>query len=173
MLSFCFFYFGNQFEIKLFKNISFAAENHKRINILEEYILLRYTSVPREVARMIATHTHNICKKYDVSFKLVVGVMEIESNFNPYAKSSSGAKGLMQVMPSIWAETLNIDNPQDLHSIEKGIDAGVQILKHYLEKNRGNIPRALKNYNGTTKDTYHLSVFSNIGRFTLFKEQRM
>ena len=39
-------------------------------------------------------------KKFDLPTELIMAVMEVESNFNPFAKSSSNAIGLMQVVPT-------------------------------------------------------------------------
>jgi soluble lytic murein transglycosylase-like protein len=139
---------------------------------MEQYIRARYTSVPKEVAHLIAKKTDVLCKEHDVSFKLVVGLMEVESRFNPFAKSSSGALGLMQVMPNIWVDELGLSDDKELHDIRTGIESGIQILKHYLEKNNGNVTKALKNYNGTKGDEFHSMVNEHVGRFALFKASR-
>lgn len=142
-----------------------------RAIIMEQYIRARYTSVPKEIATLIAKYTDELCEEYDVSFILVVGLMEVESRFNPFAKSSSGAKGLMQVMPNIWAGELGLEDPKDLHNIRTGIESGIYILKHYIDKNNGNLTMALKNYNGTSGNEFHSMVYKHVGRFALFKER--
>ena len=70
----------------------------------------------------------------------------------------------MQVIPAIWSKTLGITN---FHGIETGIDAGIRVLKHYIEKSDGNITKALQGYNGASKGTdYSDSVYRAVGRFT-------
>ncbi len=78
---------------------------------------------------------------------LVLAVIDVESNFQPYAISSAGARGLMQVMP-FWLKT--IGKPGDsLFDIKINLRYGCTILKHYLKKEKGNITRALARYNGS------------------------
>ena len=79
--------------------------------------------------------------------ELVLAVIEVESNFNPFAISSAGARGLMQVMP-FWLK--EIGKPGDsLFRIHTNLRYGCTILKYYLEKERGNLFHALARYNGS------------------------
>ena len=78
---------------------------------------------------------------------LVLSVIEIESGFNPYAVSSAGAQGLMQVMP-FWRKELGRES-DNLTDIDTNLKYGSAILSHYLKKEKGNITRALGRYNGS------------------------
>ena len=79
--------------------------------------------------------------------ELVLSVIHVESNFNPYAISSAGARGLMQVMP-FWMK--EIGKPGDsLFRVQTNLRYGCTILKYYLAKERGNLVHALARYNGS------------------------
>jgi soluble lytic murein transglycosylase-like protein len=78
---------------------------------------------------------------------LVLAVIDVESAFNRYAVSSAGAVGLMQVMP-FWPEELGMRRFQ-LITIRDNIKMGAAILRHYLQRERNNVARALARYNGS------------------------
>lgn len=79
--------------------------------------------------------------------ELVLSVIDVESNFNRFAISKAGAMGLMQVMP-FWLK--EIGRPGDnLFSIRTNLRMGCTILKYYLDKEKGNLTRALMRYNGS------------------------
>lgn len=79
--------------------------------------------------------------------EIVLAIIEVESNFNPYAVSHAGAHGLMQVMP-FWLK--EIGRPGDnLFHVRTNLRFGCTILKHYLNKEKGNLFRALGRYNGS------------------------
>ncbi|MAP29744.1 MAG: hypothetical protein CMK93_03345 [Pseudomonas sp.] len=78
---------------------------------------------------------------------LVLAVMHVESLFDPYALSYVGAQGVMQVMPFWKAE---IGRPDDnLIDLATNLQYGCAILKFYLDKENGNLRRALARYNGS------------------------
>lgn len=64
-------------------------------------------------------------KNHDVSPLLVDSVIQVESNYNPYAISPKGAQGLMQLMPAT-ARRFGVTNTFDA---EQNIEAGVKYLK--------------------------------------------
>ena len=81
---------------------------------------------------------------------LVLGIMQVESNYDPDAVSIAGACGLMQVNVPVWKDELSIDE-KNVFDIEYNIDLGLQILKRYLLESNGNIQRALHLYNNGYK----------------------
>jgi soluble lytic murein transglycosylase-like protein len=74
---------------------------------------------------------------------LVQALIQVESNYKPRARSSKGAMGLMQLMPST-ARQYNVRNAYDPKA---NINAGVQKLKSLIEKWEGNLALALASYN--------------------------
>ena len=92
---------------------------------------------------------------------LVLSVIEVESNFNPYAISKAGARGLMQIMP-FWLKVLGKDKQgESLFDMRTNLRYGCTILKHYLDKEKGDITRALARYNGSRgKYGYPKKVYS-------------
>jgi soluble lytic murein transglycosylase-like protein len=78
---------------------------------------------------------------------LIMAVMEIESRFNPWAVSSVGAVGLMQVMP-FWPTELGMKRYQ-LTQIEANMRMGCAILRFYLQRENNDVRKALARYNGS------------------------
>lgn len=72
----------------------------------------------------------NTAQAYGVDPILVEALVQVESNYQPRARSSKGAMGLMQLMPSV-AKEYGIRNAYDPKA---NVQAGVQKLKALLEK---------------------------------------
>jgi soluble lytic murein transglycosylase-like protein len=79
--------------------------------------------------------------------ELVLAVIEVESNFDRYAISVAGALGLMQVMP-FWLDEIGRQDDNLLH-VDTNLRYGCTILKFYLDKENGDLRRALGRYNGS------------------------
>jgi soluble lytic murein transglycosylase-like protein len=104
--------------------------------------------VPQKEYRIqLLKNVHYEATRAQLSPELVLAVIEVESNFNPYAISHAGARGLMQVMP-FWLK--EIGKPGDsLFRMQTNLRFGCTILKYYLDKEKGNTVRALARYNGS------------------------
>jgi len=89
-------------------------------------------------------------REYGFHPRLVMGVIQVESAFNPKAVSNRGAYGLMQVNLSVWKDELKIDRRR-IFDVEYNIDLGLKILKRYTLVAKGNIQRALHLYNNGYK----------------------
>jgi len=91
---------------------------------------------------------HREAIRADLKPELVLALIQVESNFDRFALSEAGARGLMQVMP-FWLE--EIGRPDDnLFNIETNLRMGCTILRYYLDMEKGNLTRALARYNGST-----------------------
>ncbi len=97
-------------------------------------------SVYNESFNSIATEK---AAKYNLDPELVKAVIKAESNWNPYAVSPKGARGLMQLMPST-ASDLGVYNSFDP---EENIDGGTRYLRYLLGKFNGDLSLALAAYN--------------------------
>ncbi len=108
--------------------------------------LARHIEDPEERVRLLSL-VHLEASRVDLPPELVLAVIEVESNFDRYAVSVAGALGLMQVMP-FWLD--EIGRPEDnlLHT-DTNLRYGCTILRFYLDKERGDLRRALGRYNGS------------------------
>lgn len=90
---------------------------------------------------------HHEASRANLHPELVLAVIDVESNFDRFAISTAGAQGLMQVMP-FWLK--EIGQPRDsLFNVRTNLRMGCTILKYYLEKEKGDLTRALARYNGS------------------------
>jgi len=95
----------------------------------------------------ILTRVHHEATLAGLAPELVLAVIETESNFDRYAVSVAGALGLMQVMP-FWLNEIGRPDDNLLH-INTNLRYGCTILKFYLDKENGDLRRALGRYNGS------------------------
>ncbi len=68
-------------------------------------------------------------RAHDVDPLLVHSVIQVESNYDPFALSPKGAEGLMQLIPST-ARRFGVRNPFD---VRQNIEGGVKYLKYLQE----------------------------------------
>ena len=96
-----------------------------------------------EILKMI----HYEAKRAGLDPELVLALINVESNFDRFAISSAGARGLMQIMP-FWLK--EIGRPDDnLFHINTNLRFGCTILGIYLKRENGNMYKALARYNGS------------------------
>ena len=90
---------------------------------------------------------HYEAKRAGLDPQMVLGLIQVESNFRKYAVSHAGARGYMQVMP-FWVKL--IGNPENnLFHLRINLRYGCVILRHYLDIEKGDLFRALGRYNGS------------------------
>lgn len=80
--------------------------------------------------------------------QMVLGLIQVESNFRRYAISSAGARGYMQVMP-FWTRVIGDSDARKLFDMRTNLRYGCVILRHYIDIEQGDLYRALGRYNGS------------------------
>ena len=118
--------------------------------------------VPDDHERLeLLKNIHYEAKRADLAPELILAVINTESNFDRWAISRVGARGLMQIMP-FWLKEI----PQagdNLFDIRTNLRFGCTILKHYLKREKGDFQRALARYNGSLgKEWYPNRVFDTL-----------
>jgi soluble lytic murein transglycosylase-like protein len=92
---------------------------------------------------------------------LILGLVQVESGFRKYAISVAGARGYMQVMP-FWARLIGDGDVHRLFHLQTNLRFGCVILRHYLERERGDMFLALGRYNGSRgRAEYPNAVFAS------------
>ena len=90
---------------------------------------------------------HYEATRANLAPELVLALIEVESRFDQFAISVSGARGLMQVMP-FWLDEIGISD-KNLFRIRTNLRMCCTILRYYLDIESGNLTRALARYNGS------------------------
>jgi hypothetical protein len=83
---------------------------------------------------------------------LVLGLIQVESNFRKFAVSVVGARGYMQVMP-FWARLIGDGDASQLFHMQTNLRFGCVILRHYLDREKGDLFMGLGRYNGSRGKT--------------------
>jgi soluble lytic murein transglycosylase-like protein len=87
-------------------------------------------------------------KRAGLDTALVLGLIQVESNFRKFAVSPVGARGYTQVMP-FWTRVLGDGDPGKLFHMQTNLRFGCVILRHYLDRERGDLFMGLGRYNGS------------------------
>ena len=107
----------------------------------------KYRVAPEPLSALVA-EAYVIGPKYKIDPTLLLAVMAIESSFNPFAQSSMGAQGLMQVRTSVHADKYDdfggefaaFDPVTNLH-------VGALVLREAIDRN-GSVEAGLRQYVG-------------------------
>jgi soluble lytic murein transglycosylase-like protein len=104
--------------------------------------------MPDRIAREeFLVTVHYEAKRAGLDPQLVLGVIQVESNFRKYAISTAGARGFMQVMP-FWTNLIGATGDNLFH-LRTNLRYGCVVLRHYLDRENGDLFRALGRYNGS------------------------
>lgn len=91
----------------------------------------------------IDSYIHQVAKDYHMDPALIKAVIHVESNFDVFAKSRVGAKGLMQIMPGTGSDYELYDPYDPLENIR----AGTQHLRFLLDLFDEDVDLAIAAYN--------------------------
>ena len=109
-------------------------------------------------------------RRAGLEVSLVLGLVQVESNFRKFAVSSVGARGYMQVMP-FWTRSIGDGDPSTLFHMQTNLRFGCVILRHYLNMENGDLFMTLGRYNGSRgRAPYPDAVFAN-QRLWAFKDR--
>jgi soluble lytic murein transglycosylase-like protein len=105
-----------------------------------EVLLLSPLSQTQSTVRQ---HIEVAATRFGVDSNLVDAVAWQESRYNPRARSSAGAMGVMQLMPGT-ARQLGVRDP---HDVQQNVTGGTAYLRAQLDRFGNNVPLALAAYN--------------------------
>jgi soluble lytic murein transglycosylase-like protein len=109
--------------------------------------LTRYKNHPVERQEFLQTLWYE-ARRAGLSLSLVLGLVQVESAFRKFAISSAGARGYMQVMP-FWARSIGDGDASRLFHMQTNLRFGCVILRHYLDREQGDVFMGLGRYNGS------------------------
>ena len=125
----------------------FESESHEKIWLGEMSDRLK-KKIPDEDQRVDFLKTaHYEAMRAGLDPEMVLGLIQVESNFRKYALSIVGARGFMQVMP-FWVKQIG-SKDHNLFNIRTNLRYGCIIMRHYLDIEKGDYFRALGRYNGS------------------------
>ena len=120
----------------------------ERAQWLDEMSRRLHKRIPNEAYRKeLLTTIHYEATRAGLDPQMVLGLIQVESNFRKYAISSAGARGYMQVMP-FWIKVIGRTDDNLFH-MRTNLRYGCNILRHYLDIEKGDLFRALGRYNGS------------------------
>ncbi len=106
-------------------------------------IVAKFSSIVEKERDSIDKFIKSLGKKYEIDPDLIKAIIKAESNFDRFATSSKGAKGLMQLMP----ETAQIFGVFDAYNPYQNIEGGVRYFRRQLNEFDEDIRLALAAYN--------------------------
>lgn len=110
------------------------------------------------VAKAVVDHVHAKRYRY-VSpehrlnfFSVIMGIIRVESGFDPHAVSQKDARGLMQVHWPTWKRYFS--SQEEAHDLNRNLSVGTAILRLYMGSSNNNLRSALYKYVGARDDRY-------------------
>lgn len=115
---------------------------------IAQYLAKRYR-VSQDAVESIVKLAYKVGRDEKLDPTLILAIVGVESSYNPFAASSVGAKGLMQVMPKIHKDKFEELSPGDWSALnpEMNMRVGAQIIKEYARRT-GSMKAALRWYVG-------------------------
>ena len=103
-----------------------------------------------------------LCRRYEISFELILAVIMTESSGNPDVTGDNGESyGLMQIQ-SRWWQWLADENGLDLNNPIDNVECGILIILLLLEENNGQMDKALTAYNCGNPDNEENRYFKTV-----------
>jgi soluble lytic murein transglycosylase-like protein len=128
---------------------SFDDRFHAEVWLLDMSNRLKRYVEDEKTRLTMLKQIHHEARRSELQPELVLAaaLSEVESHFDTYAISKSGAQGMMQIMP-FWLD--EIGRPEDnLIDMKTNLRMGCTILKYYMDMEKNDLHRALARYNGS------------------------
>jgi hypothetical protein len=107
----------------------------------------KYRVAPEPLSALVA-EAYEIGRRDKIDPTLILAIMAIESGFNPFAQSSVGAQGLMQVMTGVHsAKYENFGGKLAAFDPVTNLRVGVKVLQECIQR-AGSLQEGLKFYVG-------------------------
>lgn len=123
--------------------IAIYASSSKRTNHPHHRCFLTSRSVGNKNFHRYKRIIGRLANSYQLDPLLIRSIISVESCYNPDAKSGKGARGLMQVMPTVK----NIHDPSKLYNPMMNLKIGIAYFKTLMNRYANNTTLALAAYN--------------------------
>jgi len=126
---------------------SFDDRFHAEVWLVDMSNRLQHFVKDEKTRLAMLKQIHLEAARSELQPELVLALIEVESHFDTYAISKSGAQGMMQIMP-FWLD--EIGRPDDnLIDMKTNLRMGCTILKYYMDMEKNDLHKALARYNGS------------------------
>ena len=121
------------------------------------------------VAKALADHVHweryrFTSEEHRLNFlSVLMGIVRVESGFDPSAISDKNARGLMQVHWPTWKRYFS--SPEEAHDLRRNLTVGTGILRLYMRRSNNDLRQALYRYLGARDDRYADKVIDSAAAF--------
>ena len=110
-------------------------------------------NVPEKERLELLALVHKEASRSQLNPQMVLSLIQVESNFDRFAISKVGARGLMQIMP-FWIEEIGREQ-DNLFDIATNLRYGCAILSIYLKREQKDLIPALARYHGSYPRDYY------------------
>jgi hypothetical protein len=122
-------------------------ELNRQQSAVAQWLSRRYKVAPEPVSRLVQ-EAWAVGLKAQLDPTLILAIMAVESSFNPFAQSSVGAQGLMQVMTRIHDDKYQaFGGNHAAFDPVTNLRVGVQVLKECIAR-AGSLQEGLRYYVG-------------------------
>ena len=128
-----------------------TASDPKELNrqqaAVAQWLSRRYRVAPEPISRLVQEAWH-VGARAGLDPMLILAIMAVESSFNPFAQSSVGAQGLMQVMTKVHDDKyVAFGGVHAAFDPVTNLRVGVQVLKECISR-AGGLEAGLRYYVG-------------------------
>ena len=107
------------------------------------------------IAKLVEENTLKYAAEFRLPPRLIIHIINRESGFNPLARSSKGAVGLMQILLKYHGDKLKKLNitPAEAYRVDNNIHLGCWIFREYFDQTH-DVEKTLVKYVGGQHDGY-------------------